>query len=101
MDNLEETNEGISMEYPEKPMVITEDVRSYLYDISKWTRFLSIIGFVFTALITFFCLWFKCLCGNAGLDESGKSNGGNGVGLFNSVFPGDGTIELLPEFTDV
>ncbi len=54
MDNIEETNEDISMEYPEKPLIITEDVRSYLYDTAKWAKFLSIIGFVFTAMITLF-----------------------------------------------
>jgi len=54
MDNIEETNQGISTEQPEKPLIVTEDVRSYLYDMSKWTKFLSIIGFVFTALIALF-----------------------------------------------
>jgi hypothetical protein len=51
MNNIEETNQGISMEHPEGPLLITEDIRSYLYDTAKWTKFLSIIGFVFTALI--------------------------------------------------
>jgi hypothetical protein len=54
MDNIEETNQGISMDQPEKPLIVTEDIRSYLYDTAKWTKFLSIIGFVFTALIALF-----------------------------------------------
>jgi hypothetical protein len=54
MENIEETNSEFSQENIEKPMVITEDIRSYLYDTAKWTKFLSVMGFVFTALIAMF-----------------------------------------------
>ena len=30
---------------------ITEDIRSYLYETSKWTRFLSIVGFIATVFM--------------------------------------------------
>lgn len=33
---------------------VTEDIRSYLYETAKWTRFLSIVGFVICALIIIF-----------------------------------------------
>ena len=54
MDNTEETYQENSIEKPEKPLFITEDIRSYLYDMGKWTKFLAIIGFIFTALIALF-----------------------------------------------
>lgn len=41
---------------PAEPVIlrVTEDVRSYLYETSKWSRFLSIVGFVICALIVIF-----------------------------------------------
>lgn len=51
MDNLEETNQERIAELSQQPLVITEDIRSYLYDTAKWTKFLSIVGFVITALV--------------------------------------------------
>lgn len=36
------------------PLTITEDIRSYLYETAKWTKFLSIIGFIFTAIMVLF-----------------------------------------------
>jgi hypothetical protein len=30
---------------------ISEDIRSYIYDTAKWTKFLSVVGFVFSAMI--------------------------------------------------
>ncbi|RZK79878.1 MAG: hypothetical protein EOO92_08540 [Pedobacter sp.] len=32
-------------------LVITEDIRSYLYETSKWARFLSIVGFIATVFM--------------------------------------------------
>ena len=32
-------------------LTITEDVRSFIYETSKWTKFLSIVGFVFTGFM--------------------------------------------------
>lgn len=32
-------------------LTITEDIRSFIYESSKWTKFLSIVGFVFTGLM--------------------------------------------------
>jgi hypothetical protein len=51
MDNIEETNQELSAELPQQPLIITEDIRSYLYDTAKWTKFLSIVGFVITAMV--------------------------------------------------
>ncbi|HEX8609146.1 MAG TPA: hypothetical protein VF679_10955, partial [Pedobacter sp.] len=32
-------------------LTITEDFRSFIYETSKWTKFLSIVGFVFTGFM--------------------------------------------------
>lgn len=42
------------MEKEEQEQVVlqvTEDIRSYLYETSKWTRFLAIVGFVATVFM--------------------------------------------------
>lgn len=38
------------------PLMITEDIRSYLYETAKWTKFLSIVGFIITALMVLISL---------------------------------------------
>jgi len=48
MENLEETNPV--QESENETLIITEDIRSYIYDTAKWTKFLSIVGFVGCAL---------------------------------------------------
>lgn len=32
-------------------LLVTEDIRSYIYETAKWTKFLSIVGFIFTGLM--------------------------------------------------
>eukprot|EP01133_Synstelium_polycarpum_P014005 gene14005-16509_t len=36
--------------HPEIQLIVTEDIRSYLYDMAKWTKFLAIVGFIITGL---------------------------------------------------
>ncbi len=36
--------------HPEIQLIVTEDIRSYLYDMAKWTKFLAIVGFIVTGL---------------------------------------------------
>ncbi|TCD00325.1 DUF5362 family protein [Pedobacter psychroterrae] len=43
MENIEEKEPEV--------LIITEDIRSYIYETAKWANFLSIVGFVFTALM--------------------------------------------------
>ncbi|NII83669.1 MULTISPECIES: DUF5362 family protein [unclassified Pedobacter] len=44
--------EDFENEVPQEvKLVVTEEMRSYFYDITKWTKFLSIVGFVFSALL--------------------------------------------------
>lgn len=37
-------------------LIITEDIRSYIYETAKWAKFLSIIGFIFCVLIIILAL---------------------------------------------
>jgi len=44
--------EEFEQQKPEEvKLVITEDMRSYLYDITKWAKFLSVIGFVIAVFV--------------------------------------------------
>ena len=51
MDNLEERRVEFQEEEEVEALWITEDIRSYIYDTAKWTKFLSVVGFVFAAMI--------------------------------------------------
>lgn len=45
--------ENIEEKAPEV-LIITEDIRSYIYETAKWAGFLSVVGFVLTALMVVF-----------------------------------------------
>jgi len=45
------TEEFEQQEPAEVKLIVTEEMRSYLYDITKWAKFLSIIGFIFAAML--------------------------------------------------
>lgn len=51
MENFEETKPEYDENEEADALWISEDIRSYIYDAAKWTRFLSIVGFVFSALV--------------------------------------------------
>lgn len=45
--------EDFEKEEPQEvKLIVTEEMRSYLYDMSKWARFLSVVGFVISAFLT-------------------------------------------------
>jgi len=44
MEDLEQSPQEVKL-------VVTEEMRSYIYEISKWARFLSIIGFILSAFL--------------------------------------------------
>lgn len=47
MQNIEEQEEVNS--YPQ--LIITEEIRSYIYDVAKWANFLAVVGFVIAAFM--------------------------------------------------
>jgi hypothetical protein len=46
MENTTEVQEELKL-------VVTEEMRSHIYDIAKWASFLAIVGFVITGLMIF------------------------------------------------
>jgi len=50
MSDFEEIKQNPEEEEETGALWITEDVRSYVYETAKWTKFLSVVGFVFSAL---------------------------------------------------
>lgn len=47
MQNIEEQQEVNS--HPQ--LIITEEIRSYIYDVAKWANFLAVVGFVIAAFM--------------------------------------------------
>lgn len=50
MENFEETK-PVQQTNELAPLIVTEDIRSYIYETAKWTKFLSIMGFIFCGFI--------------------------------------------------
>nr|WP_068886579.1 DUF5362 family protein [Pedobacter panaciterrae] len=53
-ENPEETTQNDPQEGEEVLLTVTEDIRSYIYETARWTKFLSIIGFVATGIMVLF-----------------------------------------------
>ncbi|ATP55160.1 hypothetical protein CPT03_01100 [Pedobacter ginsengisoli] len=53
-ENPEETTQNDPQEQDEVLLTVTEDIRSYIYETAKWTKFLSIVGFVVTGIMILF-----------------------------------------------
>jgi len=55
MDNFEEVkpeeNREFAQEQDGTPLVISEDLRSHIYEMAKWARVLAIVGFVFSGFM--------------------------------------------------
>lgn len=47
MENLEEPNEPANI----PSLIVSEDMRSYIYDTAKWANFLAVVGFVIAGLM--------------------------------------------------
>lgn len=55
MDNFEEVkpeeNREFGQEQDVPPLVVSEDLRSHIYEMAKWARVLAIVGFVFSGFM--------------------------------------------------
>lgn len=49
MENQEQFEDLETQQNPQ--LIVTEDMRSYIYDIAKWAGFLGIVGFVLSAFM--------------------------------------------------
>lgn len=49
---MEDQTQFENLEEQEQPqLIVTEDMRSYIYDMAKWANFLGIVGFVISAFL--------------------------------------------------
>ena len=51
MENFEGTEPIEDAGQEQEQLVVTEEIRSYIYETAKWTRFLAIVGLVFAAFM--------------------------------------------------
>lgn len=56
MDNLEDTTPVEAAPEQHETLQVTEEIRSYIYETAKWTRFLSIVGLVVAAFLALMAL---------------------------------------------
>jgi hypothetical protein len=56
MDNFEGTEPMEAEGQEQETLQVTEEIRSYIYETAKWTRFLSIVGLVFAAFLAILAL---------------------------------------------
>ena len=49
---MEDQEQFQNLEHQKHPqLIVTEDMRSYIYDMAKWANFLGIVGFVISAFL--------------------------------------------------
>jgi len=51
MEERYENNSAENLQPEPVTLTVTEDIRSFIYESSKWTKFLAVVGFVFTGLM--------------------------------------------------
>lgn len=54
-NNIEQTTTFEEQNNPPQ-LIVTENMRSYLYDMAGWTKFLGIVGFIFSGLMVLVAL---------------------------------------------
>lgn len=71
------------------PLIITDEIHSFLFETAKWAKFLSIVGFVFTGLMVLMGLFFGSVMSymsdlpqNSELNASFTSYWGFGMSFF-------------------
>ena len=77
-----ETSYPLDDNFTTSGVQITEEIKAYLYEMAKWGKFLSIMGFIFIGFMAFGVLSLLFVGGTAlaGLDEFGAA-GGLGFGF--------------------
>ncbi|MGY4384790.1 magnesium-transporting ATPase (P-type) [Pedobacter sp. UYP24] len=84
-----EQDELILPDHDSQKLVVSEDIRSYIYQSSKWTKFLSIIGFVFSTMMVLISFSVGALMTAMNTAVGPKNN------PYNALGPGVLTIILL------
>lgn len=78
-------------------LIITEDIRSHIYETAKWAKFLSIMGFIFCVLIILMALSLPSLM--AALKVMGQDpTMGVPVGVFSVTYIISALLYFYPSF---
>ncbi|GAB1463554.1 hypothetical protein [Pedobacter sp.] len=67
-------------------LIVTEDMRSYLYDMAGWAKFLGILGFVFSGLMAIMALGMGAMFTTISQMPGMEMYSGLGGGVFTFVF---------------
>lgn len=51
MENFEEVEPVEESGQEQEQLIVTEEIRSYIYETAKWTKFLSVVGLVFSVFL--------------------------------------------------
>ena len=99
MDDFEETKPEFQGEEEVDALWILEDVRSYIYDMAKWTKFLSVVGFVLSAMMALFAF----VGTQAYVDMMAAASPGNpilkiGAGGFTIIYLLVALLQFYPSF---
>ena len=69
------------------PLIITDEIRSFLTEVAKWGHFLSIVGFVFLGLMLLIGLCFGTIMSSiSGMPDMGGRSLGSSPFMFMSLF---------------
>lgn len=91
--NLKSANENQSP----SGLTISESAMNYLTETGKWTKFLSILGFIFIGLIVFMALFLGTILSS--LTGGQMDNWPNGMqGLFGGLYLIMGIVYFFPTF---
>jgi hypothetical protein len=91
MENTDQTNENQNevintVEENDAPqLIITENMRSYIYDTANWAKFLSIVGFIMSGLMIMAALSIGAIMGTLNA-VSGGIYGALGTGALTFMF---------------
>lgn len=98
MDNFEEIKPELQEDAEVDALWITEDIRSYIYDAAKWTRFLSIVGFVLTAMFVMSAFSVDAMLSTLSKTMPGNPMLGLGSAGFTVVYLLFALLQFYPSF---
>jgi len=83
-NNFEQTTTAGEQVNPPQ-LIVTENMRSYLYDMAGWTKFLGIIGFIFSGLMIIMAVGMGAIFSTFSQMPGMEMYGGLGSGVFTFI----------------
>lgn len=95
---MEETNsfDEVVKQQEHPQLIITENMRSYIYDMAGWAKFLAILGFIFSGMMMLMAFFAGAVMGTLGAMGNAGLYGTLGSGVFTFVFVLYGVLFLYP-----